>query len=87
VYATGTSVFGLQFGLGEFVLAVELQMNVQPGIYLVDIGVWDRADEKQLLVGPSVNVRVLDGRTFLGATNFNAQMVMQPASLPAARAE
>ncbi len=77
VYATGTSVFDLTFPIGEFVLDVELQMNVQPGIYLVDIGVWDRAGETQLLVGPSLNVRVVEARTFLGPTNFNSNMTLR----------
>jgi hypothetical protein len=57
-------------------------MNVQPGIYLADVGVWDRADEKQLLAGPSVNVRVLEGRVFIGPLNMNSTMELeQPASV------
>ncbi len=86
VFATGTSVFDFSFSRGEFVLDVELQMNVQAGIYLADIGVWDRADEKQLLAGPSVNIRVTEGRTFIGQTNFNSQMTLQDASVIAAQA-
>ena len=82
VFATGTSVFELEFRVGAFSIDVELQMNVQPGIYLADIGVWDRADEKQLLAGPSLNVKVMESRLFLGATNFNARMELhQPAAI------
>jgi ABC-type polysaccharide/polyol phosphate transport system ATPase subunit len=80
VYATGTSVFDFAFVAGPFSIDVTLQMNVQPGIYLADIGTWDRADEKQLLAGPSLNVRVSEGRTFLGMMNLNAAMQLrQPA--------
>jgi lipopolysaccharide transport system ATP-binding protein len=86
VYATGTSVFDLDFQIGEFELDVTLQLNVQPGIYLVDIGVWDRADERQLLSGPTLNIRVLEARTFLGPANFNASMTMrQPTSAAVVR--
>lgn len=85
IFASGSSVFDLEFGVGDFELDVELQMNVQPGIYLADIGVWDRADEKQLLAGPSLNVRVVEGRLFMGGTNCNPQMVLRQAALPADR--
>jgi ABC-type polysaccharide/polyol phosphate transport system ATPase subunit len=74
VYATGTTVHGLEISPGAFTLDVRLQMNVQPGTYLVDIGVWDRAGEKQLQAGPSLNLRVTEGTIFLGAINMNAEM-------------
>jgi lipopolysaccharide transport system ATP-binding protein len=74
VYITGTSVFDLPFAPGPFTLDVDLQMNVQPGIYLADIGVWDRADERQILAGPSLNIRVTEERVFLGTINMNARM-------------
>jgi hypothetical protein len=77
VFATGTSVHRLEFERGDFVLEVILQMNVQPGIYLVDVGVWDRADEKQLVVGPSLNLRVLESTVFLGDVNLNATMHLE----------
>ena len=83
VYCTGTSVFNLEFTPGDFTIDIEMQMNVQPGIYLADISAWNRADEKQLLVGPSLNVRVSEGRTFLGPTNFNANMSLRQALQPA----
>jgi lipopolysaccharide transport system ATP-binding protein len=82
VYCTGTSVFNFDFAPGEFSIDVEMQMNVQPGIYLADIGAWNRADEKQLLAGPSLNVRVSEGRTFLGPTNLNASMSLRQVSHP-----
>ena len=86
VYATGTSVFDFAFVSGPFAIDVALQMNVQPGIYLADIGTWDRADEKQLLAGPSLNVRVTEGRTFLGVMNLNAQMQLRQTAPVAERA-
>ena len=74
VYATGTAVHDLPVGGGKFALDVELQMNVQPGIYLADTGVFDRAAEKQIYVGPSVTIRVTEGTVFLGPVNMNAEM-------------
>ena len=58
-------------------------MNVQPGIYLIDTGVWDRSSEKQLYAGPSMTVRVLEGTIFLGPTNLNSTFGLtsfEPAS-------
>ncbi|MBC8088376.1 MAG: ABC transporter ATP-binding protein [Phycisphaerae bacterium] len=74
VYATGSSLYKLEFAIGAFVLDVQLQMNVQPGIYLLEIGVFDRADERALALGPTLNVRVLESTTYLGVVNLNAQM-------------
>jgi lipopolysaccharide transport system ATP-binding protein len=87
VYATGSSVSGLSFEHGEFTLDVQLQMNVQPGIYLADVGVWDRATEKQLMAGPSLNIRVTEADVFLGPINMNAVMELRAdARLVAVRA-
>ena len=86
VYATGITVHGLELGMGPFTLDAKIQLNVQPGIYLADLGVWDRADEKQLMSGPSLNLRVTEGATFLGPVNMNVVMQLrlheefQPAS-------
>jgi homopolymeric O-antigen transport system ATP-binding protein len=77
IFATGTSVYGLDVDQGEFTVDVRLQMNVQPGIYLVDLGVWDRADERQLFVGPSLNLRVFESAHFLGEVNLNATMHLE----------
>ena len=76
VYATGTEVHGITLAPGDFTIDAELQMNVQPGIYLMDIGVWDRAAEKQLYVGPSMTVRVLESTVFIGPTNLNSTVAV-----------
>lgn len=86
VYATGTSTFDLDFVRGPFTIDVDLQMNVQPGIYLADIGVFDRADETMLLAGPSLNVRVLESRAWLGVTNLNAAITVRQPTVTADRA-
>ena len=80
-FATGCAAMNVSLGVGRFQLDVTLQMNVQPGIYLVDTGVWDRAEEKQLMVGPSLTLRVTDGTLFMGEANLNPAMTLVP--LPA----
>jgi ABC-type polysaccharide/polyol phosphate transport system ATPase subunit len=82
IFATGTSVHGLEFVPGAFTLDVQLQMNVQPGVYLVDIGVYNRADETQLHAGPSLNVKVMESTVFLGEINLNAGMRLTVAGRP-----
>ncbi|HEY4303059.1 MAG TPA: polysaccharide ABC transporter ATP-binding protein [Gemmatimonadaceae bacterium] len=72
VFVTGTSVHEVGLEPGDFALDVSLRMNVQPGIYLIDTGVYDRASEAQLYAGPGMTVRVLEGSLFLGPTNLNA---------------
>ncbi len=86
VFATGTEVHGLEVAPGAFALDVTLQMNVQPGIYLADVGVWDRATERQLLAGPSLTIRVTPGVVFLGPVNLQASMWLERAEPGAALA-
>jgi hypothetical protein len=74
LFATGTTLYSLEFSRGPFVLDVSLQMNVPPGIYVVEFGVWDRSDEKQLVTGPSLSVHVFEERLFLGTVNLNPVM-------------
>jgi ABC-type polysaccharide/polyol phosphate transport system ATPase subunit len=85
VYATGSSVQNVDLTLGDFTIDTDLRMNVQPGIYMIDSGVWDRASEKQLYAGPSITARVLETRLFLGPTNMNATFELThsaPAGAP-----
>ena len=80
--ARGRQGHRLEFAEGEFALDVTLQMNVQPGIYLIDISVIDRATEKQLNRAPSLNVRVTPGADFLGAINLNSIMKLSSVGAP-----
>jgi lipopolysaccharide transport system ATP-binding protein len=74
VFGSGTSVCGVELAAGDFRLAVKLQMNVPPGIYIIDICVGDRMNEKVLTTGPSLNVHVQEGMVFIGMTNCNPTM-------------
>jgi len=74
VFETGASMLQLPLPPGAFEFELELQMNVQPGIYLIDVDVWDRATEEQFLEGPRLTIRVVEGDTFLGTTNLNARL-------------
>jgi lipopolysaccharide transport system ATP-binding protein len=74
VYVTGTSVHDIALTPGDYTLEADFRMNVQPGIYLIDTGAWDRTAERQLYAGPSMTVRVLESTIFLGPTNLNATL-------------
>jgi energy-coupling factor transporter ATP-binding protein EcfA2 len=62
----------------DFAVELELQMNVQPGTYLVETVVWNRKRSEALLVGPSLYVAVELGPLFFGPTQLNAQMRLLP---------
>ncbi len=85
VFETGASMLQIPLDLGDFQVEIEMQMNVQPGIYLIDVDVWDRATEEQFIEGPRLTVRVVEGDTFLGGTNLNARLVLaeRTATIPA----
>jgi lipopolysaccharide transport system ATP-binding protein len=78
VFATAASMLGMDIESGAFTIDVELHMNVQPGIYLIDLGVWNRADETQLMAGPSLNVRVTESAPFFGDVNLAPTMTLVP---------
>ncbi len=82
VAVVGTSTCGIDVALGPFRIEVSLQMNVQPGIYLVETVVGDLRAEQAVMWGPSVNVNVRAGPNFVGSVQLNASMNLlspQPA--------
>lgn len=59
---------------GRFCSKVELQMNVQPGMYLIETLIKDHDLGKYLAKGPYTSVRVSEGRAFLGTVQLNPRM-------------
>jgi ABC-type polysaccharide/polyol phosphate transport system ATPase subunit len=59
---------------GPFVLAVSLQMNVQPGVYSLEAVGWDKKREIAVSVGPPVSVYVRENQRFIGVVQLNATM-------------
>ena len=71
---------------GAFTLDVELQMNVQPGMYVVETTLFDTRLERLLAMGPSVCVRVTEGRIFRGAVQMNPSVQLSVDESVARRA-
>lgn len=58
---------------GPFAFELEIQMNVPPGLYALESGVWDSRRGKSAGPGPSAHVQV-DGERFYGEVQMNPQM-------------
>jgi ABC-type polysaccharide/polyol phosphate transport system ATPase subunit len=56
---------------GRFSLALDLQLNVPPGLYFVETFVWDPVSERQLPAGACVQIDVAGGPQFKGAIQMN----------------
>lgn len=75
VFSTSNSRCRVELAAGEsFEVELALQMNVPPGIYGLETGVWDRTRERRVAPGPSVSVRVAEGPSFTGTVQLNAAM-------------
>ncbi len=56
---------------GTFEVDVELQFNVAPGVYGLELAVWDAETRRDVVSGPGVTVRVEDGAlTFSGTSHL-----------------
>jgi lipopolysaccharide transport system ATP-binding protein len=74
VFCSGTTASGLELEQGDFRLEVTLQMNLPPGIYLIDVVGGDRSSEKVLVSVPSLSVQVEESTVFIGTVNCNPTM-------------
>lgn len=52
---------------------IQLQMNVPPGMYFVEVGIWDPELQADVVRGPRVQVEVLERLRFWGSVQFNTQ--------------
>jgi lipopolysaccharide transport system ATP-binding protein len=69
--------YGLDIELprsGLFALTLELQMNVRPGLYLVETHVMDRTRGQRVAKGPYTSVQVSKGQLFDGTVQMNPHM-------------
>ena len=57
--------------MGAFTLSIELQMNVPPGIYLLEAFAWDRVMNRTSFVGPASQIEVSGGAEFVGPVQLN----------------
>jgi lipopolysaccharide transport system ATP-binding protein len=77
VSAVGSALDPTSLPVGGFEVAVELQMNVPPGIYVVESVVWNRSIDAPLATGPSITLQVGEGPRFAGSVQLNAIMRVQ----------
>jgi len=57
---------------GQFTLEIGLQINVPPGLYLVEALVRDLDLGRRIASGPRICIRVADSRHFDGSVQMNA---------------
>jgi hypothetical protein len=88
-YEIGSRGFGIALPVrGQFEAEIELQLNLSPGVYRVDVLPLDTAMHVDLPGGASTYVRVTDGSpTFGGGAHLDARMRLRaPAALHAGAA-
>ena len=72
------AVTGLDRGIslptsGPFRYELSMQMNLLPGLYLVDVCVWDTETNSDAISGPKIQVEVLERNKFWGNNQLNAE--------------
>jgi ABC-type polysaccharide/polyol phosphate transport system ATPase subunit len=75
VFETSTLRLGIALPhTGQFTVELNLQLNVPPGVYLVESFIWDRIMERESFTGPSTHVEVRGGAEFRGIVQMNPRM-------------
>ncbi|HEY7893281.1 MAG TPA: ABC transporter ATP-binding protein [Gemmatimonadaceae bacterium] len=70
---------------GPFEMDVELQFNVAPGVYSLELAVWDAESQRDVVTGPGVTLQVEAGAlTFTGTAHLLPRV--RVASTPSAAA-
>ena len=72
------AVTGLDRGIslptsGAFRYELSMQMNLLPGLYLVDVCIWDTETNSDAISGPKIQVEVLERNKFWGSNQLNAE--------------
>jgi hypothetical protein len=81
---TGESVFETSSGrlgvelpaFGAFEIDVELQLNVPPGVYMLESAVWDQQIGRSSFTGPIAYVEVRGGDEFTGPVQMNPRLTL-----------
>ena len=71
------AVTGLDRGIllpvnSAFRYEISMQMNLLPGLYLVDVCIWDTSVNSDAINGPRIQVEVLERNKFWGSNQLNA---------------
>jgi hypothetical protein len=83
VFETGTGQLAVPLpAAGPFTLGFELQMNLPPGLYLIETLAWDREVGRESFIGPATHVKV-GGSPFEGTAQLNPRVRLErPANRP-----
>lgn len=81
-FSTNTGRLGIDLpGRGPFRMDVVLQMNLSPGVYIVETGVTDERRGTVISHGPKLAVHVNPGPSFAGSVQLNPRVsVRQPVA-------
>lgn len=84
-FATSTGRLGVPLPAeGDFRLEATLQMNLAPGVYVVETGVFNEPESLVMATGPTCYVQVAEGPSFTGITQLNPRFFLGiPAGAPA----
>ena len=82
VFGTGTLSHEIDLPAGPFELAVELQMNVPPGLYSIESSMGQWKKEREAHHGPATLIHVTGGSGFWGPVQMNCVMRAAPRSGP-----
>ena len=66
---------------GPFAIDAELQMNVQPGLYLIESQIRRQTSTQYVGAGPQTHVRVKEGARFYGLIQMNARVTTPSEAL------
>jgi lipopolysaccharide transport system ATP-binding protein len=64
--------------VGPFAVDVEMQLNVPPGVYMVEVHPYDSRGRRPLQQSLSAAVTVLEGPDFVGRVQLNTRMRLAP---------
>jgi ABC-type polysaccharide/polyol phosphate transport system ATPase subunit len=79
-FETGTFPLGVTLPVqGDFQVTFELQMNLHPGIYLIETYAWDRVQGRQSCSGPTAYLEVR-GKPFTGFAQCHPRVQIEQAS-------
>ncbi len=76
VYVTRSKRLGFDFppGLGPFAVEIELQANLPPASYMIEVAARDMLDQRDIATGPAAVLQVVNSGEFMGSVQLNARM-------------
>ncbi len=77
VFETTSGRLGISLpAFGAFEIDVELQLNVPPGVYMLESAVWDQQVGRSSFTGPIAYIEVRGGEEFTGPVQMNPRLTL-----------